>query len=97
MAARSSGPRFLASNGTMHHAMRLERAKSVSAPANGSVPTSQTHGSNQRNIRKKFGWLIALHATGVCRLEQAEGAPGGVMGAFTHSPRTAAFRLHQRP
>src|SRR5438067_13932184 len=33
MAARSSGPRFFASKGTMHHATRLVRAKSPSPMA----------------------------------------------------------------
>src|SRR5262249_7689087 len=68
IATRSIGPRFLASNGTMHQATRLSRAKSLAAASGGAAfsrvtgPSSAIAHSHMNPSSRKPHHRLALRS-----------------------------------
>src|SRR5262245_21897030 len=67
MAARSSGPRFFASNGTMHHAIRFVRAKSWcdDSAAIAGAPTDHKHTNIHGQMRRTRRGVVIEVVCGV--------------------------------
>src|SRR5262245_16672627 len=79
MAARSAGPRFLASNGTMHQATRLGRANTFGSWAtSGPVPGNGTQAATRRigTVRLMVGSLAVILGCSSFRL-RGERVQGG--------------------